>query len=103
MDPCQGIYSKYRDRALHPDQRDPLAVYRAHPTSDRGEAMSGLEDRLAIMEENYGEINEFVVNWSETAEIHLLAFRYILEENLGISMQSYLEMAASERTKTETQ
>lgn len=52
--------------------------------------------RFERLEDDFSVLEEYVYGWTQAAETDLLAIRRILEEKLGISMESYLDAAEAE-------
>lgn len=55
-------------------------------------AVQGLDKRVAAVEADVAELEEYVDGWTEFAETYFLAIREVLESELGVEMDSYLAM-----------
>lgn len=54
-------------------------------------AVQRLDARVAELEEDVGALEEYVYEWTGFAETYFLAIRRVLEEQLDINMDSYLQ------------
>jgi hypothetical protein len=55
------------------------------------------DDVRAEIEERIGEVEEYLFEWTETAETYLIAIRHVLERELGVEMGRYLNQVETER------
>lgn len=55
------------------------------------------DDVRAEIEERIGEIEEYLFEWTESAETYLIAIRHVLERELGVEMGRYLKQVDTER------
>jgi len=54
--------------------------------------VQGLDERLSEVESDVGELEDYVFKWTSFAETYLLALRRVVEEKVGVDMDSYLAM-----------
>jgi len=54
-------------------------------------AVKKLEKRVGELETDMLDLEEYMYEWHESAETYLRALRQVVEDKLGVSLQSYLE------------
>jgi len=54
-------------------------------------AVKTLDKRVAELETDMTDLEEYMYEWHESAETYLRALRRVVEDKLGVSLQSYLE------------
>lgn len=64
-------------------------------------AVRGLDERVASLEADFADFEEYVYQWNEAVETYLYAIRRVFEERDGVTFDSYLELA-SESDRTES-
>lgn len=59
-------------------------------------AVKTIEKRVAVLEEDMVDLEEYMYEWHEAAETYMRALRRVVEDKLGVSLQSYLETGEGE-------
>jgi DNA-binding Lrp family transcriptional regulator len=59
-------------------------------------AVKTIEKRVAVLEEDVADIEDYVYEWNEAAETYLRALRKVVEEKLDVSLTSYLQSVEAE-------
>ena len=54
-------------------------------------AVKTLEKRVGELETDMIDLEEYMYEWHESAETYLRALRRVVEDKLGVSLQSYLQ------------
>jgi hypothetical protein len=59
-------------------------------------AVKTIESRVATLEEDLADVEEYMYDWHEAAEVYMRALRRVVEEELDVSLQTYLEEVKAE-------
>ncbi|MHB9286444.1 hypothetical protein ACKVMT_05330 [Halobacteriales archaeon Cl-PHB] len=59
-------------------------------------AVRRLDERLTTLEDDFFDHEEFVFEWMGAVETYMKAFRRVVEEKLGVSMDSYIDAVEAE-------
>ena len=59
-------------------------------------AVKKLDKRVAELETDMTDLEEYMYEWHESAETYLRALRRVVEEKLDVSFQSYLQAGEDE-------
>lgn len=54
-------------------------------------AVKTIESRVATLEDDLADVEEYMYDWHEAAETYMRALRRVVEEELDVSLQSYME------------
>jgi len=59
-------------------------------------AVKKLDKRVAELETDVTDLEDYMHEWHESAETYLRAFRRVIEDKLNVSLKSYLTTAEDE-------
>lgn len=54
-------------------------------------AVKTLEKRVGELEEDMSDLEEYMYEWNEAVEAYMRALRRVVEDEMGVSLQSYFE------------